>query len=111
LAQEQFMGGEYKVMIATKAFGLGIDKPDIRFVYHFEFPDSLETYAQEAGRAGRGGEPSRAVLLYRLAEKRIQNFFLRGRYPKAEEVRAVHEALSSTPVALATVAELAQTGR
>src|SRR5215469_3685317 len=87
--QSEFMSGEPKVMIATKAFGLGIDKPDIRVVYHFEFPDSLETYAQEAGRAGRDGLPSRAVLLYRLEDKRIQNYFLRGRYPKKEEVRAI----------------------
>jgi ATP-dependent DNA helicase RecQ len=109
--QAEFMRGEHNVMIATKAFGLGIDKPDIRFVYHFEFPDSLETYAQEAGRAGRDGLPSRAILLYRLEDKRIQNFFLRGRYPKAEEVRAVLDALSSTPIALAAVSELSQAGR
>jgi len=81
-------------MIATKAFGLGVDKPDIRFVFHFEFPDSLETYAQEAGRAGRDGLPSRAVLLYRLEDKRIQNYFMRGRYPRAEELRAVLDAMA-----------------
>ena len=93
-AQEEFMRGDHKVMIATKAFGLGIDKPDIRFVYHFEFPDSLETYYQEAGRAGRDGLPSRAVLLYRLEDKRIQSFFLTGRYPKVAELQAVLLAMS-----------------
>ena len=93
--QQEFMRGDHKVMIATKAFGLGIDKPDIRFVYHFEFPDSLETYYQEAGRAGRDGKPSHAVLLYRLEDKRIQNFFLAGRYPHADEIQAVYEALHS----------------
>lgn len=92
--QGEFMRGEHRVMIATKAFGLGIDKADIRFVYHFEFPDSLETYYQEAGRAGRDGLPSRAVLLYRLEDKRIQSFFLAGRYPKAAEVRKVLEAMA-----------------
>lgn len=92
--QEAFMRGEHKVMIATKAFGLGIDKPDIRFVFHYEFPDSLETYAQESGRAGRDGEPCRAVLLYRLEDKRIQTYFLAGRYPHSHEVSAVLEALA-----------------
>lgn len=109
--QAEFMRGEHKVMIATKAFGLGVDKPDIRFVYHFEFPDSLETYAQEAGRGGRDGEPSRAILLYRLEDKRIQNFFLRGRYPKTEEVRQVLNTLNAVPLPLATIAEFSQTGR
>ncbi len=92
--QQEFMRGEHKVMIATKAFGLGIDKPDIRFVFHFEFPDSLETYYQEAGRGGRDGAPAHAVLLYRLEDKRIQSFFLAGRYPKAEELRHVYSTLA-----------------
>ena len=92
--QQAFMRGDHKVMIATKAFGLGIDKPDIRFVYHFEFPDSLETYYQEAGRAGRDGLPSRTVLLYRLEDKRLQSFFLAGRYPKVEELRCVLLAMA-----------------
>ena len=92
--QHEFMAGDHKVMIATKAFGLGIDKRDIRFVYHFEFPDSLETYYQEAGRAGRDGAPAHAVLLYRLEDKRIQSFFLAGRYPKLAELEAVFHTLS-----------------
>ncbi len=96
--QESFMSGNHKVMIATKAFGLGIDKPDIRFVFHFEFPDSLETYYQEAGRAGRDGLPARAVLLYKLEDKRIQTYFLAGRYPKLEELSAVLRALDGSPL-------------
>ena len=93
--QQSFMRGDHKIMIATKAFGLGVDKPDIRFVCHYEFPDSLETYYQEAGRAGRDGLPSRAILLYRLEDKRIQSFFLGGRYPKVSELNTVFEAMSA----------------
>ena len=96
--QEEFMRGDHKVMIATKAFGLGIDKPDIRFVYHFEFPDSLETYYQEAGRAGRDGLPCHAVLLYRLEDRKIQNFFLAGRYPKPADLEAVYKVVAEGDV-------------
>ncbi len=104
--QEQFMRGGHKVMIATKAFGLGIDKPDIRFVYHFEFPDSLETYYQEAGRAGRDGKNAHAVLLYRLEDKRIQSFFLAGRYPKPAELQAVYQDIAGRVVIGASAADL-----
>ena len=107
--QERFMAGEFKVLVATKAFGMGIDKPDIRYVYHYEFPDSLESYYQEAGRAGRDGEPARAVLFFRLEDKRIQSFFMAGRYPRIEDVRAVLEALAE-PGALKAVAERAHVG-
>jgi len=92
-AQERFMNGETRLMVATQAFGLGVDKPDIRFVVHWNFPESLESYYQEAGRAGRDGEGARAVLFYRLEDKRIRSFFLGGKHPKSTEALALMHAL------------------
>jgi ATP-dependent DNA helicase RecQ len=93
--QERFMADDFAVIVATKAFGLGIDKPDVRFVLHWQFPDSLESYVQEAGRAGRDGKPARAVLLYRLEDRRIQTYFLGGKYPRREESARVWRAVST----------------
>ena len=96
--QEAFMSGERRVMVATNAFGLGIDKPDIRFVVHYQLPATLESYYQEAGRAGRDGELARCTLLFLRGDKAIQQFFMAGRYPGEEDASAIVQALQDTPV-------------
>jgi len=91
-AQERFLRGEVSVVVATNAFGMGVDKANIRFVVHFHVPRSIEAYYQEIGRAGRDGAGSLALLLFNYADVMLQKRMIEGARPKEETVRKVWDA-------------------
>jgi ATP-dependent DNA helicase RecQ len=95
-AQDDFMSGRTQMIVATNAFGMGIDKPDIRFVAHYQIPGSIEAYYQEIGRAGRDGLPSTCVLLFNYADKNTHDFFIEGSYPDISTIKNVYSALLGT---------------
>ncbi len=92
-AQELFIKRERHVAVATNAFGMGIDRSDVRFVAHYEVPGSIEAYYQEAGRAGRDGEPSVCELLFNYADTRTQEFFIEGNNPAPDVIQQVYRCL------------------
>ena len=93
--QEAWMDNRLRVMVSTNAFGMGIDKPDVRFVVHLDLPDSLEAYFQEAGRAGRDGQKAYAVLLYNENDQQRLERQFELSYPEIKEIRQVYRALGS----------------
>lgn len=112
--QERFMRGELKAIIATSAFGMGIDKKDIRFVVHYNIPGSVDAYYQESGRAGRDGVAARTILLYQPSDRRTHLFFLGRRYPRLQQALEVQVGLESlrageSAVTLAAIQETVST--
>ncbi len=91
--QAAWSAGETRVIVATNAFGMGIDKADVRFVIHWDIPDSIENYFQESGRAGRDNKPAYAVLLYSPSDKTRLNDSLRQKFPPVEKIKDTYEAL------------------
>jgi DNA topoisomerase-3 len=95
--QKEFLGGRLDVIVATIAFGMGVDKPDIRTVIHTALPGSVEAYYQEIGRAGRDGAPARAILMHEYADRRTHDYFFERDYPEAHVLDRVFECLTPEP--------------
>ncbi len=91
--QTKFITKKADVAVATNAFGMGIDRSDVRFVVHFDVPGSVEAYYQEAGRAGRDGEPSQCDLFFNFADTKTQEFFIDGNNPSVDIIRNVYQTL------------------
>jgi ATP-dependent DNA helicase RecQ len=106
-AQDAFMSGRVPLIVATNAFGMGIDRPDIRAVIHYDLPPSLDVYAQESGRAGRDGLPAECILLFQRSDRGLQQFFMAGRYPTIDDFITLAQVFeAATPGTALTVADV-----
>lgn len=95
LVQDAFLGQPNAIMIATNAFGMGVDRPDVRFVVHYHIPGTLEAYYQEAGRAGRDGRLAQCMLLYAPQDRNLQEWFIENDAPSQNELIALYKAIAS----------------
>ncbi len=101
--QDRFISGDIDVLVATNAFGMGIDKANVRSVIHCDLTQTVEAYYQEAGRAGRDGKPADCILLYQSEDRRLMDFFITGTYPEPKTIQDVYGAITqrlSVPVGM-----------
>ena len=106
--QKEFLSGKYKIIAATNALGMGIDKSNLRFIIHFDIPGSITAYYQEVGRCGRDGLPAKGILLYDAGDKKIQQHFISSAQPTASDFTQIFGIIANaqTPPNLATIKRL-----